>query len=116
MPVRKENVFGLPVTVGTPDELRELVGDNEAMHMMIRCTDAAGDRPYPALDARRRRMPCEGCREICWYDPDSIVDPTATFLCPQCVIARGGEISEALASGRMVDEVQREFRRPDGLT
>lgn len=110
----KRDMFGLKVTVGTADELRSLVGDSPSLHVIVRCEDAVGDKPYPALAQRRRRMPCEECPAICWYDPKSIVDPAAKFVCIQCAERITGQkmadFKGNLSDVRIVSELLREWR------
>jgi hypothetical protein len=89
------------------------MGDAVAVHMMARCIDAAGlPRPWPALAARRRRTPCEGCGEICWYDPESIIAPTAKMLCVQCAVEHARDDPEGVVGcvpRRAADELRREL-------
>lgn len=113
MTVRKEKFLGLELFTGTPDELLALHEEGEqSIHTMARCTNLVGVEPYPALAKRRRRMPCEGCREICWYDPESIVNPHATFLCRECSTdwreAAGGEEEESMVPQHILDELRGE--------
>ncbi len=76
-------MFGLPVHVGTPEELEALAGEG-SIHLVVRVADMVAE-PYPALAARRFKAPCADCRELCWLDPKSLVTPSALIVCFRCL-------------------------------
>lgn len=88
--MREENIFGIPMNVGTEAELREEARKvHEAgelnVYLVVQVTDSIHTRPWPALAARRRHTSCSQCREICWLDPLSYVAPEyMTIICTRC--------------------------------
>ena len=89
--MRKENIFGLPVNVGTDAELREEARKNheageQTLYIVPQVVDSIGLPVSPALAARRRHTSCTRCREICWLDPLSYVAPEyLTIICLRCL-------------------------------
>lgn len=82
--MREVDLFGIPVTVGALAEIEAAMGD-QPMHLVPRVADLVGSEPWPALKARRFKVPCSDCRELCWCDPKSLVVPTALLICPHCL-------------------------------
>lgn len=85
--MKEENVFGLPMKVGSRDEVLEAMAtadDRPAIYGVSRCTDLrAVDIPEP-FRSRNITTPCDNCREICWYDPKYAI-PGLRVLCTYCI-------------------------------
>ncbi len=77
------NVFGIEMHIKSEAELRD--APEGTILIMMRVVDVMGDEAYIPdwLRQRRRRTPCEGCREICWYDPHTLPH-RARLLCTHC--------------------------------
>jgi hypothetical protein len=60
-------------------------------YVMARVADTNLADGSAGLRARRRRVPCEVCREICWYDPKSVEQfslMTLEWICTHCMVKR----------------------------
>lgn len=84
---REENVFGLDVRVNSRAEMLQQLADGERVIFGVtRCADLpAAGIPEP-IRSRNRYTSCDGCSELCWYDPMYAV-PGVTVLCLHCLPA-----------------------------
>lgn len=92
--MKQVDVFGLPVHVGTPEEIEAAAGDRP-IHLVNRVADMVAE-PYPALAARRFKTPCADCRELCWLDPKSLAEPSALVVCFHCLPNHLGDEKDGL--------------------
>lgn len=81
------NVFGIPVTVVNEAELIDATGGTgRHVKMLIRVADMDDTLTWPALRARRYRVLCERCREVCWNDPAASIYPAGEeHVCTRCM-------------------------------
>jgi len=79
--------FGLPARVVTEDEFAKELANypGGSIHYVMRVADT-GDHPWfpPDVVERRRMVTCEECREVCWIDDQSRIDPKARVMCSHC--------------------------------
>lgn len=82
-------VNGVPIKVPSKQEMAAEAAKGELHpYVLMRVADMDPSHGSEALRARRRKVPCQGCGEICWYDPDSVASLLAfklQWLCAQCV-------------------------------
>lgn len=87
--MKEENVFGLPMNVGSRDEvLADLAtaGDRPTMLAVMRCADQPSFEVHPTVRARNKITQCDQCREMCWYDPKYAI-PGLKVRCMHCLPA-----------------------------
>lgn len=81
-------VNGVPIKVPTSAEIAAEAAKGELHpYVLMRVADMDPSHGSEALRARRRKVPCEKCGEVCWYDPDSaarILAMKLQWLCIQC--------------------------------
>ncbi len=84
--MNNENVFGLPVNVGTPEEVDAAMDSSDRPHFIVvmRCEDQPADTLPAEQRARNRRTLCEVCSAVCWYDAVQYRHHKATFICIPC--------------------------------
>lgn len=93
----KTTLFGIPVTIVDEEALMtDTNGTGAHTHMVVRVADAAITEAkcpvWPALAARRFKIPCIDCRELCWFDPQSTPAPgLGQIVCIRCMLARNGD-------------------------
>lgn len=90
--MKKINFLGFPINV-MDDKAIQDAADSKGQHqyLVMRVADTDPDAGSFDLRKRRLRTPCEGCQEICWFDPksfDSLRGMTLTILCSHCVLAK----------------------------
>lgn len=97
---RETNVFGLPV------ELRPTTADVAAagvqMVVASRCADLPSILIPEPLRSRNRTTRCDGCGELCWYDPKYAI-PGLRVRCQHCAPTA----AQWMASDDQVAEVLR---------
>lgn len=85
---KQVNVFGLPLTVPTEEEIQAIRDDpNEyTIKAVSRVADMIGVSVYPALARRRHKVLCDVCHEPCWNDPlSSLVEEKEVRVCIPCL-------------------------------
>ncbi len=109
--MREDNVFGLPVTVGSRDEIIQAAQDSDGpkYYACMRVEDMSIFTMPPAHRKRVLRTPCENCGKIVWYDPKMFV-PFSTVVCMPCldVIGEGQEM-RSYAQEEQVKEIRGYF-------
>jgi hypothetical protein len=105
----KENIFGIDVTVQTRAAAMASMseaGGEPWIYGVIRCAERpAWTIPEP-LRSRNIRTPCDGCRELCWYDPVHAI-PGLRVLCNHC---RPVDV-DAHMTAEQLNEIRRMYRR-----
>ncbi len=111
--MRKVNVFGIPMEVGSNEELTELARTSEQVtyYACTRVKDQPDSAVPIALAKRRLRTPCELCRTIVWYDPKSFI-PFSTVVCMQCLFEKAEAEHDGSLELRASQEYLHEIARP----
>lgn len=82
----------------------ELFADNPAgLHWKVCDRTADEDTPpdWPALVARRITVPCDLCRQSCWYDPTAAIYPEGEVIaCIPCFAGEHPPLDAELAAWR----------------
>ena len=92
----ERTVLGIPMTVVDEEAfMAETGGTGEHIYLVVRVADAeiieALQPPWPALEARRFKVRCIDCRELCWCDPKSNIAPgLGQIVCMRCLLRRNG--------------------------
>lgn len=106
-PELAEAIMGLGLEVGGREEL---FADNPAgLHWKICHRVADEDEPpdWPALVARRITVPCDVCRETCWYDPTAAIYPEGEIIaCIPCFTGDHPPLDAELAAWRPARTMQ----------
>ncbi len=120
--MEKRKLFGLPLNVGTDDEVRDELddGDGPKYYMVMRVEDCNQALLPPALRRRNLRTPCEECGSLCVYDPLTMpASASIRIVCTQCLLALQKRLGtpQLLATRRQVNEIERELNAdlPDWL-
>ena len=86
------NAFGLPLTVGSVEELRDEARKayeetgKRMPYLVVRVADSRHQDHWPTLRARRTVTPCTKCQELCWLDPKSYIAPEYVVItCTRCL-------------------------------
>lgn len=84
----KVNFLGVEFEVVNYDTLMAQTNGTGAHTLMVtRVVDCDDRLIYPALAARRFKIRCHVCREVCWIDPMSSPAPgLARIVCVQCLL------------------------------
>lgn len=108
--MKKMNVFGIPMDVGSVEELTEAARTTKgpAYYVCTRVVDLPEETLPLYLRNRNLRTPCEVCREICWYDPKNFITFT-TVICMQCLLAKSqsGATFDLTAAMARINEIRR---------
>lgn len=108
--MKKMTVFGIPMEVGSTEELTEAARTNPGptYYAVSRVDDLPEDLLPLFLRKRNLRTPCEQCRAICWYDPKNFI-PFTTVICMQCLAAKSeaGQQIDVTAKMAQINEIRR---------
>ena len=81
----KDNPFGIPMYVGTVEDVFAADPQGRHMRLLAQVGDTPMDSMWPALRARVQRRRCSVCAALCWWDPVSSVYPAGEVLvCLHC--------------------------------
>jgi heterodisulfide reductase subunit A-like polyferredoxin len=90
--VKKINFLGHMVNVVDDEEIERAQESGEkSVYVVTRIVDSDPANFSRQLRARSTRTPCEGCREICWFDPVSyqqVAILMPDIVCTRCMITR----------------------------
>lgn len=106
-------MFGLPMQVGSRDELVEMAcgSDEPAYYMVTRCADLPEEVIPLSVRLRNLRTPCEQCGEICWYDSKNFI-PFTIVTCSVCMAGKPDvEQMQRYAGTDQVREIADNFGR-----
>lgn len=80
---KQTNVFGVPMSVQSDEEIRESVSRMTTNYVCAPCALVPLDRFPEPLRSRVRRSLCERCGELVYYDPTNFIAPM-TMVCVRC--------------------------------
>lgn len=83
--MRKINFLGMEMMVA--DEEDRAKSSPGTFYVMVRVADSDMAEASPDLLARRIKVRCDRCREVCWLDPESYKGFPRSLqrICTQCL-------------------------------
>ena len=104
--IKKTNVFGLPINVGTNAEIAAALeaDGGEALYVCERCIDTPLSAYPPSIRATTGRNICERCKALVWYDTTNLI-AGVTIVCTHCQPTK----SINYASKHSIDKIRRAY-------